>query len=771
MSAKKKEKNYWVQCENCNQSFIVKSKHECGDTGVSFVEEKLFCGYAKAYDENIDGKLPSTRNNFILINQSTLKVCNFQVASTVVVTVGNKKTFGTIWPSQNVSLDSIHLSLSKFNSLECTIGDMAFIKKVTVPSITAKSIVINQPEKVDLDELKLLLAEELDNTLISKGDLIYITLNGICNKIFISDILTDLSEELSQLTISDPEKCIPYLFLSDCSIDTIVPFEEKEEIDATTKTLFSFGGLKKQLKVLNDSITIPFSSPNLFADHGIHFRKGLILYGPSGTGKTLLCRAFLEQQPALFKSTINGPELTSKYFGETEEKLRQIFKSAIEKAPAVLIIDEFDTVCPKRTSSSNESEKRIVATLCTLMDSIPENANFVVIGLTNKIEEIDPALRRPGRFEKEIEFTVPNTAERLEIIEYLLKGRKHCLMKSDIQHLSEITHGYVGADLSALCKEAGAIYLQEALKSAGSISSVESFLNNNSLSLNSFKEALCLVSPSALKAMTVDVPKVYWTDVGGQNEVKQKLRESIEWPLKHPEAFVRLGIKPPRGLLMYGPPGCSKTMMAKALATESSLNFISIKGPELFNKYLGESELAVREVFRKARLSAPSIVFFDEIDALGVQRSGKENSAGDKVLAQLLTELDGVESLDGVIVIAATNRPDIIDPALVRPGRIDRMIYVPLPDDNTRLEILQIQFRKMPVDDTINILSLVELTNSYSGAEICSICQEAGLLALRENIEAIVITEKHFREATRLVKPGTSLETIRFYDNFASRRS
>jgi len=535
---------------------------------------------------------------------------------------------------------------------------------------------------------------------------------------------------------------------------------EKEALE-NSLALYQIGGLQRQLQELNDFIQLPFST-NLFKDYGISTPKGIVLHGPSGTGKSLLAKTWLQQLNSVHVSIINGPELTSKYFGETEEKLRTIFDECIKKAPAVLLIDEFDTVGPKCTSSSNESEKRVVATLCTLMDSIDNHSSFAVIALTNKIDEIDQALRRAGRFEKEIEFSVPNINDRHSILQQMVNSMKHELNDSDLQYLASVTHGYVGADLSALCKEAGLMFMKEILKEVDHQGELK-------ISMKHFKNSLCNVQPSALKAMTVDVPKVYWKDVGGQDLVKQLLKEAVEWPLKHPDSFKRIGIKPPRGMLLYGPPGCSKTMMAKALATESGLNFISIKGPELFNKYLGESERAVREVFRKARLSAPTIVFFDEIDALGVQRVGKESGAGDKVLAQLLTELDGVESLDGVIVIAATNRPDIIDPALVRPGRIDRLIYVPLPDGHTRFEIFTIQFREMPVEESLSIESLVTVTEGYSGAEICAVCHEAGLLALREDINATVVLEKHFNAAVSQVRPRTTKETITFYDNFSNR--
>eukprot|EP00795_Rhopilema_esculentum_P000633 gene633-10336_t len=455
-----------------------------------------------------------------------------------------------------------------------------------------------------------------------------------------------------------------------------------------------------------------------------------------------------------------------RYYGETESRLRSIFEEAESKAPAIVFIDEMDALCPKRDDVINETEKRVVATLLTLMDGMSSTSSVgrvMVIGATNRRDSIDPALRRPGRFDREIEIGVPNSLDRMEILKKLLSKTKHQLTPESIQKVAQNAHGYVGADLSAVCKEAGLAALKRLVRD-------ERDARDFSITLTDMDEAMLKVSPSAMRSINVDVPRVRWDDVGGQQEVKQRLKESIEWPLKYPEAFHRMGISPPTGVLLYGPPGCSKTLLAKALATESGLNFISIKGPELFSKFLGESEKAVRELFLKARTAAPSIIFFDEIDALGVQRGDKSKSGvGDRVLAQILTEMDGVEGLKGVMVIAATNRPDMIDDALLRPGRIDRIIFVPLPDEATRKEIFQIQFRKIPIGPDIEVERLVVETEGYSGAEICAVCKEAAIFALRESIEATSINKTHFDAALELVRPRLDKTSIEYYRDFSSK--
>lgn len=753
---KQRQKISWITCEQCFKSVLSKNEHKCDSVTESYIYENFFHGIVKS-SENIEELAFENFENLILLHPSTIKLCGFQVACSAVIRNKNSQTFGTVWPSSKIALGHVHVSFLKLNSLQCKVDKLVTVQKVNIPPVVADGITIDskcKPEEVE--DLVLILKSHIDKQYISPGDNIKLSLYGEEVLVNIVKINTDLCQGLSSLKLDEE---IPFAYIFE-RYHTLVEFHSETNVAVKNKEqpqLEKIGGLSTQLDYLNDFVLSPLKN-NYLQDFGITSPKGLILYGPSGTGKTLLAKAYVDQLSSTFVRFINGPELTSKYFGETESSIREIFSECVEKSPSVLVIDEFDTICPKRSHNSNELEKRIVATLCTLMDSISNATQFIVIALTNKLNDIDSGLRRPGRFEKEIEFSVPNSRQRFHILSKLLLPIKHNLTEEEITFLANETHGYVGGDLSALCKEAGANFIK-------SVNISES----KNISIGNFKSAMCQIRPSALKAMTVDVPEVFWKDVGGQDSVKQKLKEAVEWPLKHASSFDRLGIKPPCGVLLYGPPGCSKTMMAKALATESKINFISIKGPELFNKYLGESERAVRELFHKARVSSPTIVFFDEIDALGVERRGKENGAGDKVLAQLLTELDGVEPLNGVTVIAATNRPDIIDPALIRPGRIDRMVYVPLPDSKGREEIFQIQFRSMPVTTDLDIPTLVTKSEGYSGAEICSVCQEAGLIALRDNISAERVTNKHLIEAFELVKPGTSQETKDFYDNFFNR--
>ncbi|NXL83810.1 SPAT5 protein, partial [Alectura lathami] len=480
------------------------------------------------------------------------------------------------------------------------------------------------------------------------------------------------------------------------------------------------GGLSSQLRTIRETIELPLKQPELFKSYGISPPRGVLLYGPPGTGKTLIAKAIANEVGA-HVTIINGPEIISKFYGESESRLRQIFAEASLRRPSIIFIDELDALCPKREGAQNEVEKRVVASLLTLMDGIGSEGSegqLMVLGATNRPHALDAALRRPGRFDKEIEIGIPNAQARLDILQKLLKKVPHSLTAAELVQLADSVHGYVGADLAALCKEAGLYALRRALGKQARPSDTE-VAGSVMIALNDFLQGMKDVRPSAMREVAVDVPKVSWSDVGGLEDVKLKLKQAVEWPLKHPDSFIRMGIQPPKGVLLYGPPGCSKTMIAKALAHESGLNFLAVKGPELMNKYVGESERAVREIFRKARMVSPSILFFDEIDALAVER-GNSSGAGnvaDRVLAQLLTEMDGIEQLKDVTILAATNRPDMIDKALLRPGRIDRIIYVPLPDAATREEIFKIHFQSMPVSEEICLAELVQHTHKYSGAE------------------------------------------------------
>ncbi|RLE58543.1 MAG: AAA family ATPase, partial [Thermoprotei archaeon] len=480
------------------------------------------------------------------------------------------------------------------------------------------------------------------------------------------------------------------------------------------------GDLEEAKQKIREMVELPLKHPELFKRLGIDPPKGILLYGPPGTGKTLLAKAVANETDAYFIA-INGPEIMSKFYGESEQRLREIFEEAKEHAPAIIFIDEIDAIAPKREEVTGEVEKRVVAQLLALMDGLEARGDVIVIGATNRPNAIDPALRRPGRFDREIEIGVPDKRGRLEILK--VHTRNMPLAEDvDLKKLAEITHGYVGADIAALCREAAMKALRRILpqidleKEEIPVEVLESI----KVTMDDFMNAYREITPSALREIEVEVPAVRWDDIGGLDDVKQQLREAVEWPLKHPEAYERIGIAPPKGILLYGPPGVGKTLLAKAVATESEANFVSIKGPEIFSKWVGESERAIRELFRKARQVAPSVVFIDEIDSIAPMRGLLTADSGvtERVVSQLLTELDGLERLEGVVVIAATNRPDIIDPALLRPGRFDRVIYVPPPDEKARLEILKVHTRKMPLAPDVNLEEIAKKTQGYTGADL-----------------------------------------------------
>ncbi|XP_038604351.1 ATPase family protein 2 homolog, partial [Tachyglossus aculeatus] len=534
-------------------------------------------------------------------------------------------------------------------------------------------------------------------------------------------------------------------------------------------TYDSIGGLGPQLQEIRELIELPLQQPQLFHRFGIPPPRGVLLYGPPGTGKTMIARA-LASQAGAHMAVINGPEIISKFYGETEARLREIFAEATLRSPSIVFIDELDALCPKREKAQNEVEKRVVASLLTLMDGIGSEGSLgrvLVLGATNRPQALDPALRRPGRFDKELEIGVPSAPARLDILRKLLRPVPHALSPDQLARLADAAHGYVGADLKALCDQAGLQALRRALRETPDTPD-RALASSVRVTFGDFQRGMRDVRPSAMREVAVDVPKVSWADIGGLADVKVKLQQAVEWPLKHPEAFATMGIEPPKGILLYGPPGCCKTMIAKALANESRLNFLVVKGPELMSKYVGESERAVREIFRKARAVAPAIIFFDELDALAVER-GSSSGAGnvaDRVVAQLLTEMDGVEQLTGVTILAATNRPDRIDKALLRPGRIDRIIYVPLPDAGTRREVLALQLRSMPVGQDVSPDHLLQRTDGYSGAEIAAVCREAALLALQEDLQAQSIMGRHFDQALDIVTPRIPASLKQFYADY-----
>jgi transitional endoplasmic reticulum ATPase len=555
------------------------------------------------------------------------------------------------------------------------------------------------------------------------------------------------------------------------STNLIIHEKPAEEARATRVTYEDIGGLHEAIQKIREMVELPLKHPELFKRLGIEPPKGVLLYGPPGCGKTLLAKAVANETNAHFIS-ISGPEIMSKFYGESEQRLREIFEEAKKNAPSIIFIDEIDAIAPKREEVTGEVEKRVVAQLLALMDGLESRGKVVVLAATNRPNALDPALRRPGRFDREIEIGVPDKQGRLEILQ--IHTRNMPLAKDvDLNRLAEMTHGFVGADLAALCREAAMKALRRYLPKID-LSQERiplEVLEQLEVTMQDFLEAYKEITPSALREVYVEIPNVEWSDIGGLEQVKQELREAVEWPIKHPEAFKRMGIKPPKGILLYGPPGCGKTLLAKAVATESEANFISVKGPEIFSKWVGESEKAIREIFRKARQAAPCIVYFDEIDAIAPIRGlgFGDSVVTERVITQLLTEMDGIQSLENVVVLASTNRPDMLDPALLRPGRFDRLIYVPPPDYEARLEIFKVHTRNMPLAEDVDLQQLARMTEGYSGSDIEAVCREAGMLALRENINAERVEMRHFVEALKRVYPSITEDMVKSYRAWAER--
>jgi transitional endoplasmic reticulum ATPase len=543
-------------------------------------------------------------------------------------------------------------------------------------------------------------------------------------------------------------------------------------------TYEDIGGLDDELEQVREMIELPMRHPELFQQLGIEPPKGVLLHGPPGTGKTLMAKAVASEIDAHF-TDISGPEIMSKYYGESEEQLREVFEEAEENAPAIVFIDEIDSIAPKRGETSGDVERRVVAQLLSLMDGLEERGDVIVIGATNRVDSLDPALRRGGRFDREIEIGVPDKGGRMEILQVHTRGMP-LAEGIDLEQYAENTHGFVGADLASLTKEAA----MNALRRIRPDLDLEQdeidaeILESLTVTRGDFKDALKGISPSAMREVFVEVPDVTWESVGGLEDTKERLRETIQWPLDYPDVFEAMDLRAAKGVLMYGPPGTGKTLMAKAVANEAQSNFISIKGPELLNKYVGESEKGVREVFEKARSNAPTVVFFDEIDSIAGERGQRQGDSGvgERVVSQLLTELDGLEELEDVVVIATTNRPDLIDSALLRPGRLDRHVHVPVPDEDGRRAIFAVHTETKPLADDVELDALAADTDGYVGADIEAVCREASMTATREFINSVSaeeatqsvgnvrITAAHFDEALEEVGPSVDDETRERYE-------
>ena len=545
------------------------------------------------------------------------------------------------------------------------------------------------------------------------------------------------------------------------------PAKSIRSVKATGTTYENVGGLRVEVQRVREMIELPMKHPEVFQKLGIEPPKGVLLYGPPGTGKTLIAKAVANESGTNFFS-IAGPEIMSKYYGESEQRLREIFEEAQKAAPSIIFIDEIDSIAPKRGDVTGEVERRVVAQLLAMMDGLKERGQVVVIGATNREDAIDPALRRPGRFDREIEIGVPDRSGRVEILQIHMRNMP-IAEDVDLEGLADRMHGFVGADINALCKEAAMKALRRYLPDLTTEDEIpQEIVDKMQVTGGDFEDSLKEIEPSAMREVLVELPRVTWKDLGGLGALKQELIEIVEWPITRPEKFRQMGIRPPKGILLYGPPGTGKTMIAQAIANETNANFISVRGPQMLSKWVGESEKAIREIFRKARQVSPAIIFFDELDSIAPMRGMDEGShVMERVVNQLLAELDGLEELKDVVVIAATNRPDILDPALLRSGRFDRLLMVGAPDKLGRYEILKIHTAQMPNSEDVNLDELAELTEGYVGSDLDSLCREAAMLALREDLDKVDMN--HYREALKKVRPSVEESMVSYYERISER--
>jgi len=681
----------------------------------------------------------------------------------VIEITGKKKAYAKVWPSQTVEYGRGLIRIDGFirSSANVGIDERVNVRKVEAKQATSLTLYPTEPLRIVGAEGYL--AQLMEGRVVTQGS--SITINIMGRRV---DLMITKVEPRADVVIVNR--------------GTQIQFTDKAPKQATGNipkvTYEDIGGLDREISRVREMIELPLKHPELFERLGVEAPKGVLLHGPPGTGKTLLAKAVANETNANFYH-IGGPEIMSKFYGESEERLREIFKEAEENAPSIIFIDEIDSIAPKREEVSGDVEKRIVSQLLTIMDGLESRGQLVVIGATNRPNAIDPALRRPGRFDREIEIGLPDRKGRLQVLHIHTRGMP-LAEDVDLENIASRTHGFVGADLEALAKEAAMGALRRILPEINldEESIPAELLDKITVTMDDFENSLREVPPSTMREVLVESPNVQWTDVGGLEDTKQELREAIEWPLKYGELFDYSGVNPPKGIMLYGPPGTGKTLIAKAVATESEVNFISVKGPELLSKWVGESERGVREVFRKARQAAPCIVFFDEIDSI-VPPRGRDlgSNVTERVVSQILTELDGLESLKDVVVIAATNRPDMVDPALMRPGRIDRILYIPNPDKDARESILAIHTRGMPLAEEVDMDKLAEQMENYSGADIAATCQAASQIAIHEHLQKysdpieamehkdeLKVNMEHFKQAFNKVKSSSYQKATIFWD-------
>jgi transitional endoplasmic reticulum ATPase len=701
-----------------------------------------------------EAKQRDVGRNKVRIDSDIMVKINVGIGDVVEI-YGKRKTVAIVWPAyvEDKGTDTIRMDGLIRKNCGVSIGDKAVVRKINPkPAAAVKLAPSSYSITVDPPFISYVKKKLVDYPLV-EGDTVLIPVLGQAISFTVVAVRPSdavMVTENSQITILD---------------------KPAETSGVPRVTYEDIGGMKDVIPKVREMIELPLRHPELFKRLGIEPPKGVLLYGPPGSGKTLLAKAVANETDAYFVA-INGPEIMSKFYGESEQKLREVFEDAKKHAPAIIFIDELDAIAPKREEVTGEVEHRVVAQLLTLMDGLEARGDVIVIGATNRANALDPALRRPGRFDREIEIVLPEKQGRMEILQ--IHTRNMPLEKDvDLKRLADMTHGYTGADLAALAREAAMKALRRYLPDINidQESIPPEILEKMTVKMEDFSSAYKEVVPTALREVYIETPEVHWEQIGGLKDVRELLKESVEWPLKTPEVFETFGIKPTKGILLYGPPGCGKTLIAKAVATESEANFITIKGPEIFSKWLGESEKAIREAFRRARQSAPCIIFLDELDAIAPARgAGYEDSgATERVVTQLLTELDGIEKLENVVVIGATNRPDILDSALLRPGRLDRLVYVGAPDPESRLEVLKIYTQKMPLAPDVNLEKITDVTEGYSGADLEMLCREAALSSLREDIHATFVKAEHFEQAMKIVRPSITDEMIKYYRIWGER--
>ena len=635
----------------------------------------------------------------------------------IALVTGNKKTAVKVYPGpmEDSNRGIIRLDGSTRRNAGISLDERVDVKKAETKE-TAK-ITFSPTEELRLQGGEDYLAQALVGRAFAKGDVLSLNIMG--NKMDLVVTSFSPTAEATVMTASTKVK------INDKPVS-------KENMDIPKVSYDDVGGLGDVIGQIREMVELPLKHPELFKRLGIEAPKGVLLHGPPGTGKTMLAKAVAGETSSNFVS-IGGPEIMSKFYGESEGKLREIFKDAEENSPSIIFIDEIDSIAPKRNEVQGEEERRIVAQLLSLMDGLNSRGKVVVIGATNRPNSIDEALRRPGRFDREIEIGVPDRHGRMEILQIHTRGMP-LANDVDLGHIADKTHGYVGADLAALCREAAMAALRRVLPDVNVDDETipSEVLNKISVEMTDFLNAMKGLQPSTMREVLIEKPNVKWDDIGALADAKQQLKEAVEWPLKYGKVFAHMNAKPPKGILLYGPPGTGKTLLAKAVATESEANFISVKGPEFLNKWVGESEKAVRETFRKARQASPCVIFMDEIDSIvPVRGTGGDSNVTERVVSQMLTELDGLEPMNDVVVIAATNRPDMIDPALLRPGRFDKSIYVAPPDKESRKSIFEIHTKGKPMEEDVDLDKLADQTEGCTGADISAICNEAVMSAVR----------------------------------------